>query len=214
VNGADEAVAALRGVTLAAVADALDHLGIAGVCRPGLHGFAPATVVGPAVTVAYAASDRREPPRHAFDVLDAAPAGSIVVLAAGGVAEVAFWGGVLTATAIRKGLAAAVVDGGIRDLDDIERHRFPVFATSVALRGPAGRYRSVAAGVPIDCAGVRVVPGDVVVAGRDGVVCVPRSAAADVARIAAEVDQREFRLVEAAANCGSLRAAALSERFF
>ena len=215
VNGEpDGAVAALRAVTLAAVADALDQLGIEGVLASGLRGLGEYTVVGPAVTVEYEPTARREPPAHTFDVLDSAAPGSVVVLAAGGEPEVAFWGGMFTAVAARRGLAAAVVDGGVRDVGDIARHRFPVYARGVAARGPAPRYRSVAAGTAVVCAGVRVAPGDLVVAGPDGVLGVPRAAAPDVARIAAEVDERERVLLAEAAASGSLRTAALERRFF
>ena len=71
-----------------------------------------------------------------------------------------------------RGLAGLVIDGGVRDITEIQAHGFPVFSTMIALRG-AAKSRSGSVGAPIQCGGVLVEPGDWVVGDADGVVVVP-----------------------------------------
>ena len=81
-----------------------------------------------------------------------------------------------------KGVRGYVIDGVCRDSDEVIRQQGPVCCT---LRRPShvyGRTRSAQVDVPVVCAGVRVEPGDVVVADGDGVVVVPQGIAAEVAR--------------------------------
>ncbi|TKG70526.1 RraA family protein [Prauserella endophytica] len=205
---------ALAAATPAAIADALDHLGLPGVLAPGLRSHVAARIAGPAVTVVYERATERRQPEHTFEAVDTAAPGSVLVLAAGGDTGIAFWGGTLTAAAVHRGLAGAVVDGAVRDTDEIAGHGFPAFARGVALRGPAGRFRSVALNVPVMCAGVTVHPGDFVVAGPDGVLAVPGGHADEVARVAAEFDERDRLLTENLLATGSLRAATRTVSLF
>jgi 4-hydroxy-4-methyl-2-oxoglutarate aldolase len=101
-----------------------------------------------------------------------APAGSALVVDVGGVAGRGYWGEVLTTGAESRGLAGLVIDGGVRDVDALRSHRFPVFSTLVALPG-ATKERRGTVGATIRLAGVPVALGDWVVADVDGVVVVP-----------------------------------------
>jgi regulator of RNase E activity RraA len=58
-----------------------------------------------------------------------------------------------------------------------------------------GRYATVANGIPVTCAGVEVKPGDIIVAGEDGVVVVPQERASEVLKRAQEIDERETKMV-------------------
>jgi len=103
------------------------------------------------------------------------------------------WGGLMTAGAYANGHAGAILDGGVRDIPEIRRdYDFPVFARSVSPGTTLGRYKTVAAQVPVDVGGVIVHPGDLIVADIDGVVVVPKARAAEVLAMARDIDAREL----------------------
>jgi 4-hydroxy-4-methyl-2-oxoglutarate aldolase len=86
--------------------------------------------------------------------------------------EFGYWGEVLTTWAESRGLAGLIIDGGVRDVAALEAHGFPVFSTTVALRGAAKTaVGSVGASAPVG--GVEVHTGDWVVADADGVTVIP-----------------------------------------
>ena len=104
--------------------------------------------------------------------------GSVLVVEAGDV-DYAVAGGNVCAVAQRRGIAALVVDGVIRDLAEVRAMGFPVFARGVI---PIPGAKSVVAplGGQVRCGGVRVDAGDVVVGDEEGVVVVPAARAAEV----------------------------------
>lgn len=108
-----------------------------------------------------------------------AAAGDALVVDVGDFRELGYWGEVLTTAAEARGLAGLVIDGGVRDIAEIQAHGFPVFSSMIALRG-AGKSRSGSVGAPIHCGGVLIEPGDWIVADADGVVVVPEVTLADV----------------------------------
>ncbi len=183
-------------VATASVADAVDK-----VC--GRRGYMDSSIkprindkrlCGPAVTVLEASTDEFLPPQHALDLIDEAEAGSVMVIAIeGGVSDVAVWGGLMTAGAVANELAGAVLDGGVRDLTEIRRdYGLPVYARSVSPGTTLGRYKTVAAQVPVKVGGIMVHPGDIIVGDVDGVIVVPRAQAAEVLKLAQEIDVREL----------------------
>lgn len=183
-------------VAVASVADAVDK-----VC--GKRGYMDASikprindkrVVGPAATVLEAATDEFVPPQHALDLIDEAPRGSVIVISiAGGEPNVAVWGGLMTAGAVANEHAGAILDGAVRDLSEIRRdYGFPVYAREVSPGTTLGRFKTVAAQVPVEVGGVVVHPGDIIVADIDGVVVVPKDQAAEVLAMAREIDAREL----------------------
>jgi len=189
-------VKGFRKVAVASVADAVDK-----VC--GRRGYMDVAikprinhvrVVGPAATVLEAATDEFLPPQHALDLIDQAPRGSVIVISiAGGEPNVAVWGGLMTAGAVANQHAGAVLDGSVRDLSEIRRdYDFPVFAREVSPGTTLGRYKTVAAQVPVEVGGIMVHPGDIMVADIDGVVVVPSDKAAEVLALSQEIDAREL----------------------
>jgi len=96
----------------------------------------------------------------------------VIVIDGGGYQIRALWGGNVSARAQERGVAGAVVDGAVRDLDEIETLGFPVFAAAVVPTPPL-REREGEIGVEISCGGLTVRPGDHVYGDRDGVVVVP-----------------------------------------
>jgi len=131
-------------------------------------------VAGPAFTVRCPPGDNLM--LHAA-IYRAAP-GSVLVVEAGD-ADYAMAGGNVCAVAQRRGIAAFVIDGVIRDLTEVRDMRFPVFARGVV--PVAGSKAAVLPlGTPVRCGGVTVRTGDVVVADDEGVVVTPRDRSAEV----------------------------------
>lgn len=165
-------------------AAASDAVGRVGAMDSSIRRLCGRRIAGPAYTVVTGTGDSSTIHR----ALAAAPAGSVVVVDAQGATSRAVWGGVLTAAAMARGVIGAVVDGVARDLDEIAAQGFTLFARGTCPAGPHKGFRG-AFGVPVQCGGVVVRPGDIVVADSDGVSIVPaeqaEAALAAVARIAA-----------------------------
>ena len=180
----DPGFAAISPTTLA------DVLGRSPVMDVGIRPlWAPMPrVAGPAFTVRCPPGDNLM--LHA--AIHRAPAGSVVVVEAGDV-DYAVAGGNVCAVAQRRGIAAFVVDGVIRDLAEVRELRFPVFARGVVpVPGKKAAVRPL--NERVRCGGVDVGAGDVVVADEEGVVVVPAARCEQVlrdarARIAAEADE-------------------------
>lgn len=183
-------------VAVASVADAVDKVcGHRGYLD---HRIKPQIndqrICGPAATVLEVATSEFVPPQHALDLIDEAPAGSVIVISIlDGEPDVAVWGGLMTAGAVANQHAGAVLDGGVRDLVEIRRdYGFPVYARAVSPGTTLGRYKTVASQVPVRVGGVMVNPGDIMVGDVDGVVAVPRAKAEEVLKMAQEIDVREL----------------------
>jgi len=108
-----------------------------------------------------------------------APAGHALVVDVGDVPDRGYWGEVLTTGAEARQLAGLVIAGGVRDVDALCAHGFPVFSATVALRGATKRERG-SVGLPVEVAGTTVALGDWVVGDVDGVVIVPGESLDDV----------------------------------
>ncbi|MDD4363369.1 MAG: RraA family protein [Atribacterota bacterium] len=111
--------------------------------------------------------------------LDMVKPGDVIVIDAEGSTNAAIFGDHMVHMAINKKCAGYVVDGCIRDAEDIEKSKFPVFAIGVNPRGP---YKDGPGeiNVPISCGGVVVMPGDIIVGDRDGVAVIPLAEAESV----------------------------------
>jgi 4-hydroxy-4-methyl-2-oxoglutarate aldolase len=187
-----EAIRAYRSITTASVADALWGMGIAGHMCHEIKPFMKAKIVGPAVTVSEEPTTERVPPSHALELIDHSIPGSVIVIAIDGFRDVAVWGGLMTAGAVVNGLEGAVLDGGVRDVEEIERDfSFPVFARSICPATTVGRFKTVAANEPVNVGGVIVNPGDLIVGDRDGVVVVPAGLVEAVLKEAQDIEDRE-----------------------
>lgn len=203
-----DTIARFEKIATASVADAVDS--VAGRRGYMQHEIKPragsAKVVGPAVTVLEGPADEPQPPTHALDLIDESSAGSVMVIGIGGERDVAVWGGLMTAGAVANRFAGAVLDGGVRDVTEIERDfEFTVYARSVSPGTTVGRYRTLDSGVPVECGGVTVHPGDLIVADRDGVVVVPREHVDEVLAMAEDIERKEAEQTKYIRETGSLR---------
>jgi regulator of RNase E activity RraA len=140
-----------------------------------------ARVAGPAFTVRCAPGDHLM--LHAA-IYRAAP-GSIIVVEAGDV-DYAVAGGNVCAVAQRRGIAAFVVDGVIRDLGEVREMGFPVFARGV-IPVPGAKAAVAPLNRPVRCGGVRIAAADIVVADEEGIVVTP---SADRERVLADARAR------------------------
>jgi len=104
------------------------------------------------------------------------------------------WGGVMTATAVGKGIKAALIDGGIRDTHQILEKDFPVFYKYRIPNGSLGRCLITHYQTPIMIRNVVIKPGDVVLGDIDGVVVVPRDIAFEVLIRAEEIRANEKKI--------------------
>ena len=195
-------------VASASVADAVDQI-------VGKRGYMDYTiksqinekkVVGPAVTIQEGPTDEVLPPQHALDAIDESPEGSVIVIGVNGEPNVAIWGGIMTAGAVANGLAGAILDGGVRDIMEIRRdYDFSVFARSISPGTTLGRFKTLSSNEPVECGGILVNPGDLIVADLDGVVVVPKEHVTAVLERATEIEMREAKQAKLIRETKSLR---------
>jgi 4-hydroxy-4-methyl-2-oxoglutarate aldolase len=160
---------ALRAYGSADVHEALGpDRGVQALMNAGMRPLDPALrIVGQAVT----AEDAPGNNLMMHSALRLAGPGQVLVLSSGGGARGALWGELAARIARRNGVAGVVVDGNIRDTADLLAMGFPIWATAIsALR--SDKREGGCVNMPVTCAGVRVEPGDVIVADADGVVVV------------------------------------------
>jgi len=163
-------------------------------------------IVGPAVTILEEVTEELLPPQHALDAIDESPEGSVIVIGIHGEADVAVWGGLMTAGAEVNRLAGAVLDGGVRDVTEIRRDsHFQVFARSVSPGTTVGRFKTLSSQQPVRCGGILVHPGDLIVGDLDGVVVVPKKHVDAVLEMATEIEKREAEQARLIRETGSLR---------
>ncbi len=164
--------------------------------------FEGVRLVGTAVTVKTIAADLAA----AFKAIDVCQPGDIVVIDSHGSINTAFWGENMTMSALNRGVVAAVIDGACRDVEEIRKIRFPVISKGIVPNvGAISGYGEV--NVSIQCAGVAVCPGDIIVIDGNGVVVVPMDQAADILQKAQQLLQTEHVLqekIKAGATIGEL----------
>lgn len=138
--------------------------------------------------------------------LSECPKGHVLVIDGQGERNTALWGAITTVAARLKGLAGVVIDGAIRDAELIGRDKLPVFARGVVPNAGGAEYPGET-GVPIQCAGAVVRPGDWIVSDADGVVVVPAerlAAALEVADRLRDVERQIYQRVLKGEDLGKL----------
>lgn len=139
-------------------------------------------VCGPAITVSSPPMDNLMLHKAIYVV----EPGDVLVVEVSGYYEGGYWGEIMTHAALHRKVAGLVIDGCVRDADAIEQMGFPVFSRGLCIRGTAKRGGGLL-NKAITIGEVRIVPGDLVVGDRDGVVIVSHS---EIAYVLTEAEKR------------------------
>jgi regulator of RNase E activity RraA len=195
----DPLLQGLREVEVASVADAMEQLyGQQAFMSHEMRPLAPTKFAGPAVTVLMKKEEHKEgsaASKGMLDAIDTAPPGSVYVMVLENGVDYAGIGGLMATGMKFRGMAAAVIDGGVRDTPQIRKLQFPVFSRGVVPSTTVNHYRFAGANIPVTCAGVKVNPGDIIVGDEDGVAVVPKAHAADVLKKAQDLDNTEHSML-------------------
>ena len=192
---------ALRQASTATITTQLFARGLRNTFLVGLRPLNPgrAGFVGEAFTLRYV------PAREDIDVLsvfqgydhpqrkavESVGPGQVLVMDCRGQTRAASAGHILITRLLRRGAAALVTDGALRDSPEISQTDLPTFAAGVVATTNLAQHHAVDMQVPIGCAEVPVYPGDILVGDNEGVVCVPRALASEIAEPAAEQERLE-----------------------
>ncbi len=145
-------------------------------------------VVGKAVTVSTMDGDWAK----TVEAINVAGEGDVLVIKCSG-DTAAVWGELATRSCINRKIAGVIIDGAVRDVDDIRALNYPVFARKgVPNAGEPKGFGEI--NVKIICGGVEVNPGDWIVADDNGVMVIPKQRAYEIARRALEVKKAEDRI--------------------
>jgi 4-hydroxy-4-methyl-2-oxoglutarate aldolase len=163
------------------------------------HDFA-GNVIGHALTLRYLPSRHLvvypgsglEPPKLAHHVVyRLASRGDVMVIDASATSDTSTMGGIAAATAVTRGLSGVIVDGGVRDIEEITQSGLPLWSRYVTPRCGKGRLEAVSVNAPVTVGGIQVVAGDLVLADRTGVCFVPAEFAPQLAARLLEVTRNE-----------------------
>ncbi len=181
----DDLFEAFSKVSTCNISDAYHKKGVIFGLHPYIkHG---ARLVGRALTVQTCNGDWAKP----VEAIDRAKPGDVIVIDVGG-APMAVWGELAANSAQMMGVRGVVIDGAIRDIDDIQDLDFPAFArTAVPCAGEAKGYGGI--GMEITVGGQRVRTGDWIIGDESGLIVVPKEEAVEVANRALDVHEHETR---------------------
>ncbi len=184
----EEILALLMQVSAPNVSDAMHRKGamsgIVSICGN-------VKMVGRAVTVQTLAGDWAKP----VEAIDVARKDEVIVINNDGATHIAPWGELATLSCVIKGIAGVVIDGAVRDVDDIRAMKYPLFAKAVVPNaGEPKGFGEINA--EIQCGGQAVRPGDWITGDESGVVVIPAGRAYEIARRALEIKKNEERIRE------------------
>ena len=197
----DPIIDGLSHLAVASISDAVDEVtGKRGFMSPDMRPILDnKKIAGRAVTAllrpAIRMPEDRSPVSHSVEVIENAKPGDIFVSVVEDGVHIAGIGGLMATTCVARELGGAVIDGGARDIQEMQALGFQVYARGVTPATSLGRYVSVAANVEVMCGEVPVRPGDIIVGDYDGVVVVPAEVAAEVLEKARGYEEKEKKMV-------------------
>ncbi len=134
-----------------------------------------AVLAGPAITVKLRPADNL----MLHKAIDLAQEGDIIIVDTGGTTEYSILGDLMSSSAFKKKIGGIVIDGAIRDIEELKEKKYPVFAKaispSVGDKDGPGEIN-----YPISCGGVVVMPGDYIVGDQNGVVVIPPEISSEI----------------------------------
>jgi regulator of RNase E activity RraA len=174
-----------------------------GIRRTWMQGPSPIfhaeeRIVGPAFTLRFvpAREDLATPeswssPRSTRAAIEDMPEGCVCVIDAMGVSDAGVFGDILCARMRKRGVAALVTDGVVRDGAGVEGTGLPVWCAGVAAPASVAGMTFVGWQEPIGCGGTAVFPNDVIVADGDGAVVIPAAFVEEVAKTGPDQERLE-----------------------
>lgn len=119
-----------------------------------------------------------------------APPGSVIVCNGQGSDAGVLMGGLMSTFAKQRGVLGAVIDGAVRDIEDLIQMKFPMFSRHIVAR--SGTFAQLGdRQITITCGGVVIKPGDIIAGDCNGVVVVPSEILAPVAEASEKLQQWE-----------------------
>jgi 3-hexulose-6-phosphate synthase/6-phospho-3-hexuloisomerase len=186
--------AILKEVSTSNISDAMHRKG----AMKGIHPLVRGKMVGTAVTVQTFPGDWAKP----VEAIDVAKEGDVLVIYNEN-KDIACWGGLATWSSLNKGIAGVVIEGAVRDIDEVENLGLPIYTSNtVPNAGDPKGFGEINA--EITCGGQTVKPGDYIVGDESGVVVIPAERAYELARRAKEVYKTEKRLFDEIKRGGTL----------
>lgn len=190
-------IEAYRHVEAASVSDAMEQLyHQKHYMSHKMQSIFPTKLAGTALTVKLVKEENHDADALSgmLSAIDSGGAGSVYVMQVEDGADIAGMGGLMGTAMAARGFSGAVIDGGVRDIPQLRRIGFPVYALGPVPSTSVGHYRFGGSNIPIVCDGVKVNSNDIVVADQDGVVVVPREHAAEVLVRAQQLDNSEHSM--------------------
>jgi len=183
----EELIEALKKVSSSNVSDAMHR----GGAMKGIHTVVPGLkMAGKALTVKTMNGDWAK----AVEAIDLADKGDILVIDTN-CGNIAIWGELATWSAFTRGLGGVVIDGAVRDIDDLKEIRFPVFARyEVPDAGDPKGFGEI--GCEVVCGGLKVNKGDYIIGDDSGVVVIPQEEAQEIINRSLDVKEKENRIRE------------------
>jgi len=183
----EELIDALKKVSSSNVSDAMHR----GGAMKGIHTVVPGLkMAGKALTIKTMNGDWAK----VVEAIDLAEEGEILVVDTNS-GDIAIWGELATWSAVMRKLGGVVIDGAVRDVDDLKEIRFPVFARyEVPDAGDPKGFGEI--GCEVVCGGLKVNRGDYIIGDDSGVVVIPQEEAQEIINRSIDVKEKENRIRE------------------
>ncbi len=190
---AKEVIEGFKELPTSTISDVLDKMGIDGIIN-GFQCLVPGVrIAGSAFTVketsgvrgTYTLADT--PWGELFDMMET---GDVMVADLAG-RRISTMGGLAALALKLKGVAGAVVDGGVRDVEEIIEVGFPVYTRHTCATSGKSRLKFLASNVPVQIGNVRVNPGDIIVADDTAVAVIPAEKAKEILQQCQQIEETE-----------------------
>src|SRR5450631_3126309 len=190
-------ISQLLGVSTPNLSDALDRLGIDGAPQKILPIYPCPKIAGPAATLKIVPHGQAQESTvlGTLRAIVKGGVGAVLVIDASENPAVNCYGGVAGATSRHHGLVGCVTDGVVRDVDEYKGYGMPVYARGIAQQSVRGRSSCAGYGIDVKLGGVRVRPGDFIVADENGTIVIPVEKLEEVIAFAQKVKATEERII-------------------